>query len=514
MKKIDNAYKTPFHARKMDKNNYCFQFIDQSLESDIINYEFRPMHKGKEIRGSRFTISMAIKSLRNELEKECMKKELDDDHKSFQKTDKIGSISSILNDKTPPILISLENIFYFMNTAENRFGTNNSLSDFPYAELCYIISNMDDVRIIIGAIECLRMALKFDFDFDSDVDDLIKSKITEDAINSLENFMKSENTDLNKATINIISIINQLSENLCNQFCAAGLATALAPYVPHNLATFAIQSSMKKCSDEFSLKFLFLLFQAVTSTDDELIALHFFSGIDIFTCRFGFDSIPDQLSDEEIDPGTIFECKNIIFVLLDHILSTSKRFDLISNLMKFCNKIPEENPPNILQYISEYITDDSFFVDDETHLIENISGVLIHFYNSWKDYIPRDFFINLYDLIKDSKVDFQISFAYAKIIVTYHQVELDQFDLNVVELCTRYICCSDVPFSHMCILLIYKIIRMIKISKPDEMLEYIQILRDAQENLHTHLEDPDLNPDFEEIIRKILDEIEENKDEY
>lgn len=175
--------------------------------------------------------------------------------------------------------------------------------------------------------------------------------------------------------------------------------------------------------------------------------------------------------------------------------------------MEFCLFIPETEPPNILTNLLGYLKDSSLIKDDPK-LVILVSNVVIHFYPSWNAAIPNGFFPSLYDLITAISPEYHTSFAYANLIVVYHKIQFNRFDICVIELCTHYICCSEESFAKLCL---YKIIDIIesfsKNNKMNEMKSYLDILDTAHSNLQEQLENPELNNDKEIRILYILKRI-------
>lgn len=457
-----------------NKNNFYLQLADDTPDLDINNYDLRDYSKikfnFKEIEP--LTISNAIKALKNEVAKH-----------SSGKSDPILEI--ILD--VPPILQSLKNLNYIMETAKKTLGTEKDLNSFPYDEISYILSNIKDAETIIMAINCFEASLKFN-------SDSIESKLTEEAINSLIKLMFSKDKKLSQSVILFIGNLNQYSSDLCEIFCSAGFAAALTPKFKEPYALFAIQYTITNCSFEHSFKFLFLLFKSFIDSEEEIILLYFYHIISIFSQRFKFDSIPELLSDDEIEKDLEFDCKKIIFESLKNYMSNPTSDNLIINMVELCVYIPENYSLEIQQELLNYLTNQEL-IEKYPNLAENISIVIIKFYNQWKEYIQFDHLKNLYDFITEESINFKISFSYVKIIVTYYQIQSNDFDIAIVDLCARYICCSDGSFLSLCIGLINKIILNFGSNSAIKFYQCVHILNLSRENLDNQITDPELNSD-------------------
>lgn len=461
---IEYSYKES-KQKEADKSHLYFHFFDHPPNMNINNYNFLDQKKEEGESIEVLSISNAIESLKNELENK-----------------KLDSLSE--SDGTS-IFQGLVQINELMKKAEIKFGYKN-ISDFPYLEISDIIANCANNDIKMSAIECLKMAIKFD-------SDSIESKITESAIISLEQMMNDDDEKLSNSAISLIGYINIYSQTLCEEFCLSGLITALIKHLPSFYAFFAVQTSIANCPSEFSLKFLFLLFKTVSNTYDEIIIEHFFHGILIFVAKYGIESLPDQITDEEIEPAIKYECKNIIIQLLKCHIINSVRFSLVTSMVEFCSYIPDLYPIEIIPKLLQYLIDESLF-ELNPELVENISRLLILSSERCEKFIQRNFLKHLFKLIRDDLFDFRISFSYAKLIVVFHQIQLDDFDIYVIELCARYICCSENSFSTQCIILINEIINQFSIhGQLEKMVLCIQILNESRENLESRIEDPEIS---------------------
>lgn len=261
------------------------------------------------------------------------------------------------------------------------------------------------------------------------------------------------------------------------------------------------------CPAEFSLKFLFLLFISVLNTEDENILINFFDGISIFSRRFEFESIPEQLTDSEILPEQVLECRKIISELIENNISKLTNIRLILSIVEFCTLLPSEYPLNIHQNLFNCLTDQSL-INQYPILAEKISIVAINFYNQWKDYFNSDFLSILYDFIIKDLIDFKTSFSYVKLMVKYYQIQTNDCDIDMVKLCARFIGCSDSSFLFLCIGLITEIIEKFSVSgQIDKAIQCYQVLNDFREDLESKIEDPDLEPKEKRIIEITLDTI-------
>lgn len=493
---FEDLYKDSTSEQISNKNDSYSLLADSINEPDITNYCFFTNNNDKPIKGTGCSISMAIRSLKKDV---INQKQIE----LKQKNDP-GSILNLLN--VNPILNSLKKIYCVLKTAENKFGLDNELTDFPYSELCYIISNSQDSETVRYAIDCFMASLKFN-------SELVSSKIesiTDETIISLSKHMVSPDPLLSKSSIQFIGTLSQYSQSLFSHFYSVGFIKALEPHLPKSYAVYAITQLMDKCNDNQALELLFLLCKSVLITEDEITYRCFFRGVNIFTKKYGFDKIPEQISHKanDTDEANTITCKNLIFALMIYSLNNcSINYQLIYYIMEFCLFIPETEPPNILANLLGYLKDTSLIKDDPK-LVILVSNVVIHFYPSWNAAIPNDFFPSLYDLITDISPEYHTSFAYANLIVVYHKIQFNRFDICVIELCTQYICCSEESFAKLCL---YKIIDIIEsFSKNDKMNElksYLDILDTAHSNLQEQLENPELNNDKEIRILYILKRI-------
>ena len=448
------------------RNRQYRSLIDDPFEEQILNYRF----KKNQVKGKGLSLNESIKSLRNRF-------------KEWQNSENFkNSAINVILEKNP-LHQSLITLIDCLLSFEKEFGTKYELPDFPYFEICTIILNETDSKTLYSALECINYSLRFEGDVNNT---LLNQNFIDFLYNTLSN-QDQHNLDVGLQILSLFGYLIYFSQELCEYLYKNNIIEVIKKFLPKRHSLFIIQAFLECCTQEISIHFLNLVFFAINSTEDELIITISFHSIQLFCKRFCIEPLlTDNMS-----------LLNSLYSTIKTYI-TSVNFTLIESIFALCSYLPDSFPPDIFELTFSYFTDSSFgkFYDESVKygkFYDAAANAICHFYPEWHKKITNEFLeklLNQYN--EDDSMSFEMKTAFTKVIIVYYQIQINSFDVTILQLCLQSIESPDNELSERSLDLAITITHKLSVNNI-LLFECLASLNESRELLLDRLEDESIS---------------------